>query len=654
MTAKRKITDKNGVQVFPITHTKAVFDDNGNSVEERLQENLDLINQKQLEVGAVPSDATPTAGSTNWVTSAGVYAATVFKEGHAVRDVSINGITTERKGTYYNVLAAVFKPAYNVIEAPKNPTRLFFAIPVEGLLKVVLSTVGNLQFSVSVANVDYSQQTTLPISVPANTIVSSDTTWKTNLEIDIEDTYQSLLVNVRYSDDSNIATSALIGMTVALTDKEFGLYSSNYLDDVIGGIENTLYAHEDPTELQPTYLQGQYRAVDGTYMESANRVSFEKISIAANETVDCVLASGYKYNIIYFNSSGDFVKAESSSWLTTTQFEIKWSGKFAINIANLNDTTEINAATFDGLTMIKSVDDGLVAMVNELNNEVDELIVKQRQHPYTGERIDIKGKSFTYNNILTLTSPDSYNGVQSLAVFGDKKILGRAREESGKTSFLMYSGTTFVSKLLLPHTGYDALHANTICFGEASSYELPLLYVSQWNAQRACLVYEIDSSYNTTLVRVIDPAGLSASLFGAGAADWIVGDGYLYSIAYIVDSPYPAEGNGLRVCKFGLPTGIGEINLTDSDVIESYDIDPCFVRQDSCYVNGKIYTMFGGGSTYQEYRRMQVMDVFKKQVVSVCDMQFAQSEPEAIDVYDGNLCFMFNSVSNGIYKFIFD
>ena len=73
MTAKRKITDKNGVQVYPITHTKAVIDDNGNSVEQRLEEQMDVINQKQLEVGAVPSDITPTKGSTNWVTSGGVW-----------------------------------------------------------------------------------------------------------------------------------------------------------------------------------------------------------------------------------------------------------------------------------------------------------------------------------------------------------------------------------------------------------------------------------------------------------------------------------------------------------------------------------------------------------------------------------------------------
>lgn len=79
MTAKKKIIDKNGVQVYPITHTKAVLDDNGNSVEQRLEEQMDVINQKQLEVGAVPSDIMPTAGSTHWVTSGGVFNVTYNK-----------------------------------------------------------------------------------------------------------------------------------------------------------------------------------------------------------------------------------------------------------------------------------------------------------------------------------------------------------------------------------------------------------------------------------------------------------------------------------------------------------------------------------------------------------------------------------------------
>lgn len=55
------------------SNTNRILDDNGNSVEQRLQEQMGVINQKQLEIGAVPSDITPTAGSTNWVTSGGVY-----------------------------------------------------------------------------------------------------------------------------------------------------------------------------------------------------------------------------------------------------------------------------------------------------------------------------------------------------------------------------------------------------------------------------------------------------------------------------------------------------------------------------------------------------------------------------------------------------
>lgn len=116
MTAKKKIMDKNGVQVFPITHTKAVLDDNGNSVEQRLQEQVDLINQKQLEVGAVPSDTTPTAGSTNWVTSGGVYNAIqgvhaelteLVREVDGIYDISAAHIADNTPKTYDSLSTAL-------------------------------------------------------------------------------------------------------------------------------------------------------------------------------------------------------------------------------------------------------------------------------------------------------------------------------------------------------------------------------------------------------------------------------------------------------------------------------------------------------------------------------------------------------------------
>lgn len=73
MTQIKKITDKQGNDIYLRTHTKAVIDDNGYTAESRMQAMQDEINQAQLEVGSIPSDLVPTYGSTNWVTSGGIY-----------------------------------------------------------------------------------------------------------------------------------------------------------------------------------------------------------------------------------------------------------------------------------------------------------------------------------------------------------------------------------------------------------------------------------------------------------------------------------------------------------------------------------------------------------------------------------------------------
>lgn len=64
---------KNGNPFFPKTHTKCVIDDNGYTVESRMQAVQDEVNQAQMQIGAVPNDLAPTEDSTNWVTSGGVY-----------------------------------------------------------------------------------------------------------------------------------------------------------------------------------------------------------------------------------------------------------------------------------------------------------------------------------------------------------------------------------------------------------------------------------------------------------------------------------------------------------------------------------------------------------------------------------------------------
>ena len=74
---KKVYEDAEGTtQFYPQTHEKAVVDNNGTTAETKFQMITDLVNQKQMEVGAVPIDFEPTLGNTTHVVNSdGVYRA---------------------------------------------------------------------------------------------------------------------------------------------------------------------------------------------------------------------------------------------------------------------------------------------------------------------------------------------------------------------------------------------------------------------------------------------------------------------------------------------------------------------------------------------------------------------------------------------------
>lgn len=96
-------------QVYPQTHERAVVDNNGTTAETKFQMVTELVQQAQMEVGAVPSDLTPTAGSTNWVMSGGLYDSLNVSEVKTIDDVVklasniIISDTTYAKGTGFGV-----------------------------------------------------------------------------------------------------------------------------------------------------------------------------------------------------------------------------------------------------------------------------------------------------------------------------------------------------------------------------------------------------------------------------------------------------------------------------------------------------------------------------------------------------------------------
>lgn len=141
MTAIKKLIDGSGNQYFPQTHTKAVVDDNGYSVESRMQAVQDVVNQAQMDIGAVPNDLTPTEGSTNWVTSGGVYKA--LNTDTVVELVNEKSLALTNDGkwrttsgvTHYQVPITA-GTTYKILANASNYTRIYWctsaATPVSG------------------------------------------------------------------------------------------------------------------------------------------------------------------------------------------------------------------------------------------------------------------------------------------------------------------------------------------------------------------------------------------------------------------------------------------------------------------------------------------------------------------------------------------
>jgi hypothetical protein len=77
-------------QIFPETNERAVYDNNGTPLNSKLGAIVDLVNQKQMEVGAVPIDLEPTIGNTTHVVSSDAVAQVSDKTNLALEQIGAN------------------------------------------------------------------------------------------------------------------------------------------------------------------------------------------------------------------------------------------------------------------------------------------------------------------------------------------------------------------------------------------------------------------------------------------------------------------------------------------------------------------------------------------------------------------------------------
>ena len=341
------------------------------------------------------------------------------------------------------------------------------------------------------------------------------------------------------------------------------------------------------------------------------------------------------YELAYLGmAANDFEDSftESSGW--TTGFynhkPVDGTVKFVINVRKADNSAF-------------TIDDALANIVFSCVDGDTIDVVENITHPYyertyQGEPIDLQKNHYAvqdWGGYVNLTNS------QGMAIFGGYIVQGRALESSGKTqcAIISQSTRTKVADLLLPHDGYSALHCNAMTFGDeiSTGFILPHLYVSQWDGQTNCFVYDISTDGTATLKQVISASQITKDgvRFGQGYVDWYACGEYILAVSYI-GSGY---SGGEIVTKFKLPkiSDGTTINLTDEDIIDAKYLGDYTIRQDGCYHNGKLYILHGSTGTYLPQLALRVIDTSTLREVSVVDLQWMDAEPEGLAYYDNSL-----------------
>lgn len=309
-----------GVQVYPQTHTKAVIDDNGYTAESRLQAMQDEINQAQLEVGAVPSDLTPTEGSTNWVTSGGVFNSMEYYR----KDVqTITPIYSIINGTYINTDG-------NVVSGTNFSHTADISLKSGDTISVTVSYVADF---LSVLSLHDSSNNTY-ISV-----VSPD---------DSDGTIKRKTYTYKASSDCRVVCSGRTGSgeTIDITIISNPLSKVSDLEDSLEDISTTLYGNG----ICANYTEGKYLHLD-TYeeMDNANWAVTEAIPASPFDTIKVVFGTtgikNYAVAVFYDNEMTPTQSFTSNGYTNEREFICGTSNeaiaymRASVYLPNINNCT---------------------------------------------------------------------------------------------------------------------------------------------------------------------------------------------------------------------------------------------------------------------------------------------------------------------------
>jgi len=545
MTQIKKVKTSEGVQFYPQTHTKAVIDDNGYTAESRLQAMQDEINQKQLEVGAVPSDLTPTKDSSNWVTSNGVY----LHEPLMKTIVQIDSSKMESFSFFVNS-GGKWESGGGSIVIPCTEGDEF-------RLTLTSSSNGNWQTWLNSSYTSPSSGANVPFVSGYSRI------WTSPSEVVLTAPKGAcyLLLGTLTGDRK---TGKWVGDATVVTK----------ISDVVNTKTTSEYVQNVKTEIEKDIEKSKYHMTEFSDVWSttnASIISYEKDGEDAVITVTSKTALqrcgfsiadvkvGEKIYVDFSSNIGiPFGVGEtlSSTWVWLNDQSYKSSFYFT-KTSSTQKYIYIAANSFDVGTVIRLV--GFKVYKSIGFQELDTRMTKLESYDfYPSSYIPIKENYERYMSI---------SGTQGSTIYGNYFVQGFS--ENAKISIYNLETKTKVQDVTLPTFGNTRFHANTISFSGTkydSGDDFPLLYIcagyvntnnptiSEVYVVRIVgtsgeytseLVQTINLAFSTWTEFVCDPVRNRAWINGSGIARYIC-----VTIPDITESEVTIDTNTAIIDKF--------------------------------------------------------------------------------------------------------
>ena len=362
------------------------------------------------------------------------------------------------------------------------------------------------------------------------------------------------------------------------------------------------------------------------------------------------VGSGYKLSL-RFISHTQFVNAaeiaitnaeviyKPDGWLDSGEETIPSGVKSIIIIAKKSDESDISVSDASNLAFGISYDN-LDKRIDAIESRTITKVPETADGMYSGELVAL-GSKHPYNRELWKTIGLSLYA-QSMAIYGDYIVFFYG-DGTSTGSLWKLSDATKLADITFGYGTFSKPHGNVMNFGDefaSGNTDLPLLYVSQWDGNGGCLVYDIHLDGTCNLVQSIMVSDMNPDVYGSYLGDWVLDtvSNSIYSVKYHNSSTAPSNTNYDHICRYKLPKLSDGTNIvfTNADITDSFIAPFTPISQDKKIWKGLMF-IAAGNTSYSGSQKIFVIDINRKAMVSVFNLAQYGDEPEGLDVLDDGL-----------------